>query len=194
MLARVFTVLLLAGICASAFFLVCVLCRKWGIRPLRALGRFAKSRGVLGCLLSLPLGASLFVDAVVKHPMNGVFETGFTGLTGLSLVGNLVNPVNPVQTRSAPAASAQSRFAARKAANWNVRGAWKDSFGLPFENGWVFPWGTNHLAGVEVIAQGEVWATPFGDAVASLGVPVEIARGLSSFAFEHTPSNSYRFV
>ena len=30
-----------------------------------------------------------------------------------------------------------SGFAARKAANWNVRGAWKDSFWLPFEDGWV---------------------------------------------------------
>ena len=126
---------------------------------------------------------------------NGVFETRFTGLTGLSGIGNLVNPVNPVQNNiHVQTTLAQSRFAARKAANWNVRGAWKDSFWLPFADGWVFPWGTNHLSGVEVIAQGEVWATPFGDAVASLGVPVEIARGLSSFAFEHTPSNSYRFV
>ena len=86
------------------------------------------------------------------------------------------------------------RFAARKAANWNVRGAWKDSFWLPFEDGWVFPHGTNHLSGVEVVSYGEVWATPFGDAVASLGVPVEIVPGLSSFAFEQAPSNSYRFV
>ena len=122
---------------------------------------------------------------------NGVFETGFTRLTGLSWVGN---PVNPVQTRSAPAASAQRRFAVRKAANWKVRGAWKDSFWLPFEDGWVFPWGTNHLDGVEVISQGETWATPFGDAVASLGVPVEIARGLTTFGYEFTPSNTYRFV
>ena len=32
------------------------------------------------------------------------------------------------------------------------------------------------------------------DAVASLGVPVEIVSGLSAFGYEHTPSNSYRFV
>ena len=70
----------------------------------------------------------------------------------------------------------QSSFAERKAMNWNVRGAWKDSFWLPFEDGWVFPWGTNHLSGVEVIS------------------PFEIVRGLTSFAYELTPSNSYRFV
>ncbi len=87
-----------------------------------------------------------------------------------------------------------SGFAARKAGNWNVRGAWKDSFWLPFEDGWVFPHGTNHLSGVEVVSYGEVWATPFGDAVAPLGVPVEIVPGLSAFGYEHTPSNSYRFV
>ena len=87
-----------------------------------------------------------------------------------------------------------SGFAARKATNWNVRGAWKDSFWLPFEDGFVFPHGTNHLSGAEVVSYGEVWATPFGDAVASLGVPVEIVPGLSSFGYEHTPSNSYRFV
>ena len=85
-------------------------------------------------------------------------------------------------------------FAARKATNWNIRGAWKDSFWLPFEDGWVFPHGTNHLSCVEVVSYGEVWATPFGDAVASLGVPVEIVPGLSAFGYEHTPSNSYRFV
>jgi hypothetical protein len=89
---------------------------------------------------------------------------------------------------------AQCRFAARRAANWNVRGAWKDSFWLPFEDGWVFPHGTNHLSGAEVVSYGEVWTTPFGDAVASLGVPVEIVPGLSAFGCEHTPSNSYRFA
>ena len=120
----------------------------------------------------------------------GVFLTGFTGLTGLAGAGNLVNLVNPVQTTPA-----QNSFAERKAMNWNVRGAWKDSFWLPFEDGWVFPWGTNHLSGVEVISYGQVWATPFDtNAVASAGAPFEIVRGLTTFAYELTPSNSYRFV
>ena len=62
---------------------------------------------------------------------DGSFETGFTGLTGLSgplphtpSSTNLVNPV-------------QNRFAQRKAENWNARGAWQDSFWLPFAEGWV---------------------------------------------------------
>ena len=121
---------------------------------------------------------------------NGVLRTGFTGLTGLSRAGNPVNLVNPVQKHSA-----QSRFAERKAANWNIRGAWKDSFWLPFEDGWVFPCGSNHLSGVEVVSCGQIWPTPFDtNAVASAGAPFEIVRGLTTFAYEFTPSNSYRFV
>ena len=122
----------------------------------------------------------------------GVFLTGFTGLTGLSgaLLHtpsslNPVNLVNPVQ----------NNFAQRKAANWNIRGAWKDSFWLPFDDGWVFPWGTNHLSGVEVVSYGQIWATPFDtNAVVSVGLPFEIVRGLTTFGYEFTPSNSYRFV
>ena len=127
----------------------------------------------------------------------GVFLTGFTGLTELSGAlphtpssTNLVNLVNPVQTTPV-----QQTFAERWAANWNVCGAWKDSFWLPFEDGWVFPYGTNHLTGVEVVSQGMVWPTPFDtNAVAAVGVSVEIVPGLSSFCYEFTPSNSYRFV
>lgn len=51
-----------------------------------------------------------------------------------------------------------------------------------------------HLSGVEVVAQGDVWATPFGDTVASIGFPVEIVRGLTTFSCEHTPSNTYVFA
>ena len=108
-------------------------------------------------------------------------------LTGLLVNGNLANVMNLVQP--------QTTFAERKTANWNIRGAWKDSFWLDFENGWVFPWGTNHLSGVEVVSFGQVWATPFDtNAVATAGAPFEIVPGLTTFAYEFTPSNSYRFV
>ena len=108
-------------------------------------------------------------------------------LTGLLVNGNLANVMNPVQP--------QTTFAERKTANWNIRGAWKDSFWLPFDDDWVFPWGTNHLTGVEVVSYGQVWATPFDtDAVASAGAPFEIVPGLTTFTYEFTPSNSYRFV
>ena len=126
----------------------------------------------------------------MQMQQGGAFLTGFTGLTGFVGAGNLVNFVNTVQTTPV-----QCDFAERKAANWNVRGAWKDSFWLPFEDGWVFPWGTNHLSGVEVVSCGQIWPTPFDtNAVASAGVPFEIVPRLTTFDYEFTPSNSYRFV
>ena len=108
-------------------------------------------------------------------------------LTGLLVNGNLANVMNLAQP--------QTTFAERKTANWNIRGAWKDSLWLDFEDGWVFPWGTNHLSGVEVVSFGQVWAAPFDtNAIASAGAPFEIVPGLTTFTYEFTPSNSYCFV
>ena len=165
-------------------------------RSLTAFGRFAVCSFLLiGILIggdktnSVPPNMN---SPLPQMQQGGVFLTGFTGLTGLSgaLLHtpsslNPVNLVNPVQ----------NNFAQRKAANWNIRGAWKDSFWLPFDDGWVFPWGTNHLSGVEVVSYGQIWATPFDtNAVVSVGLPFEIVRGLTTFGYEFTPSNSYRFV
>ncbi len=72
MMVKCFTALMLAGFAASAVLILCVLCRDAGVRPLRAAGRFARGRGVLGCMLMLPLCVTLFVRAVVKPPTNGV--------------------------------------------------------------------------------------------------------------------------
>ena len=81
------------------------------------------------------------------------------------------------------------------ASNWNMRGAWRDSMKIEFENGWVFPHGSNHLESVEVMAWGEV-RTRHDDtnAIASIGMPLAIVPGLTVFAQELTPSNSYRFA
>ena len=99
-----------------------------------------------------------------------------------------------MQLMSPPQSPVMS-FAEKKSASWNVRGAWKDSFWLDFEDGWLFPHGTNHLSGVEVVSFGQVWATPFDtNAVASAGAAFEIVRGLTTFGCAHTPSNSYRFA
>ena len=145
-------------------------------RSITAFGRFAVCSFLLiGILIggdktnNVPPNMNL---PLPQMQQGGVFLTGFTGLTGLSEAllhtPSSLNPVNPVQ----------NGFAERKAASWNTRGAWKDSFWLAFEDGWSLPWGTNHLSGVEVVAQGEVWPTPFDtNAVASIGVAVEIVPG-----------------
>ena len=106
-------------------------------------------------------------------------------LNALPPTGGAVNLADPVQ------ASRAAAFAA----DWNVCGAWKDSFWLPFADGWVFPWGTNHLSGVEVVSHGRLWPTPFDtNAVASAGAPFEIVPDLTSFSYELTPSNTYSFA
>ena len=81
------------------------------------------------------------------------------------------------------------------ASNWNTRGAWLDSFRFGFADGWEFPWGTNHLVGVEVVSQGALWpAWNDTNAVADVGMKLAIVPGLTSFSCEETASNSYRFA
>ena len=171
-----------------------------GFRALRRLPRsllpgFAVAAAVATLTAQKTNNVPQNMNAPLSQMQNvgGSFLTGFTGLTGFSGSGNPVNPVqNTIHTQTI---LVQSRFAERRAANWNVRGAWQDSFWLPFEDGWVFPHGTNHLSGVEVVSFGQVWPMPFDtSAVASIGEPVSIVPGLSSFDCELTPSNSYRFV
>ena len=75
---------------------------------------------------------------------------------------------------------------------WNRRGAWDDSFRLGFGEGWVFPWGSNHLSGVEVLSRGEVWPR-WNDTnrIAGLDVPLAIVPGLTQFSCARTADDSY---
>ena len=163
----VVAVVFLCALCAICGYAMCILGRK--------------GTSFLVVFVAFSVVATINAQKTNNAPSNmnqpqmrqgGVFLTGFTGLSEALLHTpsslNPVNLVNPVQ----------KGFAERKAASWNTRGAWKDSFWLAFEDGWSLPWGTNHLSGVEVVAQGEVWPTPFDtNAVASIGVAVEIVPG-----------------
>ena len=81
---------------------------------------------------------------------------------------------------------------------WNATGVWEDSFWCRFENDFVFPFGTNHLKGVEVLAWGEIWSTHRKDAVlAELGEKVAIGRGISQFSCEYfaaSETNEAKYV
>ena len=81
------------------------------------------------------------------------------------------------------------------ATNWWRRGCWEDCRKVEFADGWVFPFGSNHLSSVVVMSQGEV-RTGFSDAseIAALGTKVALAPFDSCFCHEQTPSNSYRFA
>ena len=81
---------------------------------------------------------------------------------------------------------------------WNTIGVWEDSFWCRFENDFVFPFGTNHLKGVEVLAWGEIWSTHRKDTVlAELGEKVAIGRGISQFSCEYfaaSETNESKYV
>lgn len=90
-----------------------------------------------------------------------------------------------------------SAFAAslNKVAKINTRGAWVDSFRLDFPDGFLFPYGTNHLSFVEVFTQGYVRPRRMTyEMLADIGTCGAIVPGLSSIAVEHTPSNSVRIA
>ena len=198
MMALFQTVLMRLALCGLAASLVVLLLRSriardtfarllsiW--RSLTAFGRVAVCSFLLiGVLVGGDKTNS--VNNLPPQMMSPMAQQGHGFLlTGLLVNGNLANVMNLVQP--------QTTFAERKTANWNIRGAWQDSLWLDFEDGWVFPWGTNHLSGVEVVSYGQVWATPFDtNAIASAGAPFEIVPGLTAFTYEFTPSNSYRFA
>ena len=135
--------------------------------------------------------AAVPLAAFSRLPLSTKAVAAVMFLVCMAIGGSKTNSPPRILSLAAPHPS-QAEW---KAANWNLRGAWKDSFWLGFEDGWVFPWGTNHLPGVEVVSYGEVWATPFDtNAVASAGAPFEIVPGITSFAFGRTSSNSYRLA
>ena len=85
--------------------------------------------------------------------------------------------------------------AAELAQNWWRRGCWEDWRTVTFEDGWVFPRGSNHLSQVVVMSQGEILASVCDTlSLASLGTRVAHVPFDTCFYHEHTPSNSYRFV
>ena len=163
---------------------------------------FRQARGLCTSCRAQPLFRRLALSAliVVAFTVGGTKTNGVNNIPPQQMA--LPRPVlQPLSVLPRPGTTVllanpgQGSFAQHVAASWNVCGAWKDSFWLPFAGGWTFPWGTNHLAGVEVVSYGRLWPTPFDtNAVASAGAPFEIVPGLTSFAYELTPSNSHRFV
>ena len=99
-------------------------------------------------------------------------------------------PIAPLRVTS-PRTSATMPF---RAAKWNVRGAWNDSFRYAFADGWEFPFGTGHLDRVEVCSQGRV-IPRYGstDVIADVGVPLQFVNPITSFGCGPTDRNSYIF-
>ena len=82
-----------------------------------------------------------------------------------------------------------------RAENWWRRGAWEDVRRVEFPSGWVFPFGEDHLAFVDVVSQGSLrrrWTDT--NEVESVGIRLALVPFFSEFWHEFTPSNSCRFV
>ena len=74
-------------------------------------------------------------------------------------------------------------------------GIYEDGARIVFPDGWVFPFGSNHLASVEVMAWGEVFPDGFSRSqVAAFGPRLSMVPGVSSFHYGMTSSNSCAFV
>ena len=66
---------------------------------------------------------------------------------------------------------------------------------VEFPQGWVFPFGEDHLTSVDVVSQGSLrrrWTDT--NEVASVGIRLSLVPFSSSFWHEFTPSNTCRFV
>lgn len=114
----------------------------------------------------------IFFFVCVVH---GSFKQNFTNKLSASLF----------TARHSPTVGSgnQTDFAVR---NWNIVGAWDDSFWCKFENDFVFPKGTNNLKGVEVLASGILWKGAFNtEVISSLGAHVELVPGVSQFSCEY---------
>ena len=167
--------------------------------------QYAALRGIVVLLVVLAFAVLMRGAAAAKAQFAGfwreigLFGRVFAGVTVAAFAMYASEKTNspprgvswPVLPRLRQTPTDAEKFAS----NWNVRGAWQDSFKCDFDEGWEFPCGTNHLASVEVISQGKLWPK-WNDtnAVADVGVPLAIVPGLTTFGFEHTPSNTYRFA
>ena len=109
MLTRIWTTAIVLSAAASLVAWACVAAHARGIRPLRAMARFAQKLSLAGVivfgLMAAPLyragsakvgGGTNNVPQMVPGPGGGGPLTGFTGSTRAVGAGNLVNPLGSV--------------------------------------------------------------------------------------------------
>ena len=170
---------LIGGVCV--LYWISVMAHRFFVR-VRAVG--------IGLALLLSLVAVIVTGEAQKR--NGAMGTSRHTIVRASdsgaQVGRDVPNAPPAQS---PRTSAAMPF---RAAKWNVRGAWDDSFRYAFADGWEFPFGTGHLDRVEVCSQGRVIPC-YGsaDVIADMGVPLQIVNPITSFGCGATDRNSYVF-
>ena len=146
------------------------------------------------CPVSLVVLASAAVIATCEaQKRSGATGTSRPTIVRASDSGAQVGRVVPIAPPAqSPRASATMPF---RAAKWNVRGAWDDSFRFVFADGWEFPFGTGHLDRVEVCSQGRVIPRcGSADVIADVGVPLQVVPAMTTFGCGPTDRNSYIFA
>ena len=72
---------------------------------------------------------------------------------------------------------------------------YEDGVRIRFDDDWRFPYGTDHLASVEVMSYGAVWSNSFNmNAIASFAAKLSMVPNGSEFRYGRTESNSYEFA
>ena len=105
-----------------------------------------------------------------------------------SVESSLAAGMNAEPPRSAPEPTWQTF------GYWN-HGIYTGGERVDFAPGWVFPYGSNHLSSVEVMAWGEILSNSRSLApIASLGRRLSLLPDVSSFQYGLTPSNTYTFA
>ena len=91
-------------------------------------------------------------------------------------------------TSETPATNALTRVE-----KWWRRGAWQDGHILRFDDDWRFPWGSNHLAMVEIRSDGKIYPSLKSDTViAELTTPLALKPGESEVCCGRTTNDNYR--
>ena len=97
------------------------------------------------------------------------------------------SPSMSLPLRSPPAAGFEP------IASWTRTGAYSNEFVIDFPEGWCFPYETNHLASVALVARGEVFPSEQAeDPLAALTTLLSIKPGNSEVVHGLTTNNSYR--
>lgn len=158
-----------------------------------AVGRFFVRVRAVGIGLALLLSLAAIIVTGEAQKRNGAMGTSrptiVRAVDSVAPVGCVVLNAPPAQS---PRASATMPF---RAAKWNVRGAWNDSFRYAFADGWEFPFGTGHLDRVEVCSQGRI-IPRYGstNVIADVGVPLQVVPAMTAFGCGLSDRNSYIFA
>ena len=139
---------------------------------------------------------------LIKAVLYGGSKPPSTTNTPPNNVGGETPPLRIFASLRGGAVSApqiEANLQSTSVSNWTSRGAFCDWLRVDFPSSFAFPYGTNLLTGVTVMAYGELreslhQLTTNNQQLITLPMAVSIEPDLSSVSYGLTPSNSYLFA